>query len=134
MDDAGENVAINLHIETTTMDDFDIPIFKKSYDLYKTLYGYRADVLRQDRYAIWQRSEDATLDIIEGILLASQTRPSEKVPILERVSVKLNLLRIFIRLMKETKTIDARKYVSLQESIDEIGRMLGGWIKSTRDR
>ena len=23
------------------MDDFDIPIFKKSYELYKTFYGYR---------------------------------------------------------------------------------------------
>lgn len=116
------------------MDDFDIPIFKKSYELYAMLYGYRSNVPRQDRYAIWQRSEDVTLDIIEGILLASQTRQSEKTPILERVSVKLNLLRVFFRLMKETKTVDARKYVALQAIIDEIGRMLGGWIKSAKER
>jgi hypothetical protein len=116
------------------MDDFDIPIFKKAYDLYKTCYGYRADVPRQDKYAIWQRSEDAMIDIIENILFASQTKQAEKVPILERASVKLNLLRVFVRLMKETKVIDGKKYVALQGIIDEIGRMLGGWIKSSKER
>lgn len=116
------------------MDDFDIPIFKKAYDLYKTCYSYRADVPRQDKYAIWQRSEDTMIDIIEDILLASQTKQAEKVPVLERVSVKLNLLRVFVRLMKETKIIDGKKYVALQGTIDEIGRMLGGWIKSSKER
>ena len=58
----------------------------------------------------------------------------EKLPILERASLKLNFLRVFIRLMKEVKTLDNKKYVSLQEDVDEVGRMLGGWIKSTKER
>jgi len=102
--------------------------------LYKICYSYRADVPRQDKYAIWQRSEDTMIDIIEDILLASQTKQAEKVPILERASMKLNLLRVFVRLMKETKIIDGKKYVALQGMIDEIGRMLGGWIKSSKER
>jgi len=36
--------------------------------------------------------------------------------------------------MKEVKTIDNKKYATLQELVDEIGRMLGGWIKSTKER
>jgi hypothetical protein len=120
--------------EVLNMDDFDIPVFKKSYELYKTLYGYRADVPRKDKYAVWQRSEDAALDIIEGILCASQMKQTDKVPVLERVSVKLNLLRVFVRLMKETKVIDAKRYVALQGIIDDIGRQLGGWIKTSRER
>lgn len=27
----------------------------------------------------------------------------------------------------ETKSLDTKKYISLSEKIDEIGRMLGGW-------
>jgi hypothetical protein len=50
---------------------------------------------------------------------------------LEKASVKLNLLRFLFRLMKETKTFDNKKYVVLQEMVDEIGRMLGGWIRSS---
>ncbi len=114
------------------MNDFDIPIFKKTYDLYKTFHGYRDTVNKQDRYTIWQRCENVLLDILESILAASQMYKSEKLPTLERTSVKLNLLRVFFRLMKETKTIDGKKYVRLEKLVDEIGRMLGGWIKSTK--
>lgn len=116
------------------MDDFDIPIFKKTYDLYKTFYGYRDSITKQDRRTIWQRSENIILDILEGILLASQTHKAEKLPILKNVSLKINFLRVFLRLMKEVKTIDNRKYIALEESVDEIGRMLGGWIKSNQER
>lgn len=116
------------------MDDFDIPIFKKSYDLYKTFYGYRDSVTKQDRYTIWQRCDNIILDILENILLASQIYKAGKLPILEKASVKLNFLRVFFRLMKEVKTIDNKKYTTLQELVDEIGRMLGGWIKSTKER
>lgn len=42
------------------------------------------------------------------------------------------MLRIFIRLASDTKTIDKKLYLSLQEQIDEIGRMLGGWLKSLK--
>ncbi|TSA44186.1 diversity-generating retroelement protein Avd [bacterium] len=116
------------------MDDFDIPIFKKTYDLYKTFYGYRTIIPKQDRYTIWQRSEDALLNLLQEILLASRMYKSEKIPALERANVNLNLLRVFLRLMKEVKTIDSKKYVVLESSTDEIGRMLGGWIKSTKER
>ncbi len=114
--------------------DLDIPIFKKCYDLYKAFYGYRGDVSKQDRYTIWQRSENAALDVLEAILLASQSSRAEKSKVLEAASVKLNVLRVLIRLTKDVKAIDNKKYVALETSIDEIGRMLGGWIRSTKER
>src|SRR3989344_5312843 len=116
------------------MTDFDIPIFKKTYDLYKKFYGLRGGVPKQDRFTIWQRSEDLILEILEYILDASQLSKIEKLPILQKASTKLNLLRVFLRLCKETKVLDTKKYIHLEQSVDEIGRMLGGWIKSTRDR
>ena len=36
--------------------------------------------------------------------------------------------------MKDIKSIDNKKYLALQTTIDEIGRMLGGWIKSVKER
>jgi hypothetical protein len=116
------------------MDDFDIPIFKRTYDLYKTFYGYRTVIPKQDRYTIWQRSEDTLLNLLQEILLASQMYKSEKIPALEKASTNLNLLRVFLRLMKEVKTLDNKKYIALQSLVDEIGRMLGGWIKSVKER
>lgn len=116
------------------MDDLNIPIFKKTYELYKIFHSYQMGVPKQDRYTIWQRCENALLDVLEGILWASQLPKTERFLILEKTSVKLNFLRVFIRLCKEVKAIDSHKYITLQELIDEIGRMLGGWIKSARER
>ncbi|MFA5878357.1 MAG: diversity-generating retroelement protein Avd [Candidatus Staskawiczbacteria bacterium] len=115
-------------------EEFDIPIFKKSYDLYKMFYAFRTTVPKQDKYTIWQKSDGLILEILEGILSASYKQKFEKTPILEKTSLKLNILRILIRLMKDTKVIDTKKYSLLEESIDEIGRMLGGWLRSTVNR
>jgi hypothetical protein len=116
------------------MTDLDIPIFKKTYDLYRLLYGYRLDIGKQDRYAIWQRGEDCALDVLEKILMASQLAKEHKLPHLEHASVQLNLLRVFVRLMKDTRVIDNRKYVTIESEVDEVGRMLGGWIRSTKEK
>ena len=112
------------------MNDFDTPIFKKTYDMYKTLYGYRLDVPRLDRYTVWQKSENLLLDVLEDIIRASQTSKDEKLPILEHASVQLNLLRVFLRLAQDVSALDMKKYIALETALDEIGRMLGGWIRS----
>ena len=115
------------------MNDTDIPILKKTYDFYKTFHEYRRLVPKNDRFTIYERSENLIVDLIELFLEAGYTR-SNKTSILENASVKLNTLRFFIRLMKETKVFDLKKYTILQGMIDEIGRMLGGWIRSSGTR
>ena len=111
---------------------FDTPIFTKTYELYKEIYSLRNTLPKSDRYAIWQKVEATTLEILEAILIAISISKNEKVKILEKASKKLNILRVFIRLSKDVKAIDNKKYIILQEKLDEIGRMLGGWIKSTK--
>jgi len=91
------------------MDDFDIPIFKKTYELYKAFYGLRNTVSKQDRYTIWQRCENLILEILENILWASQLPKKDKLPMLEKTSLKLNMLRVFFRLCKEVKAVDNKK-------------------------
>ena len=108
----------------------DIPVLNKSYELYKLFHEYRKVVPKQDRFTIYERSEHVILGTIELILEASYGDKERKVVLLEKASVKLNVLRFLIRLMKETKTFDLKKYVAIQTIIDEIGRMLGGWIRS----
>jgi hypothetical protein len=115
------------------MQELDIPIFKKTYDLYKSLYLLRAKVPKQDRYTIFQKCDNALLDLLESIMEAGQTPKSQKLIVLEKANLKLGFLRVFVRLMKDVKTIDLKTYAVFEESLDEIGRMLGGWIRSTKE-
>jgi len=113
---------------------FDIPIFQKTYDLYKLIHQLRNDVPKADRYTLWQKNEDTCLDIIEKLFQSNQLNGSEKVVWLAKISNKVDLLRMFMRLAHETKTIDEKKYLLIQSHLDETGRMLGGWIKNSRTK
>ena len=72
------------------------------------------------------------LDIIELTITAGYLPKEQKLPILQRVSVKLDLLKVLLRLAQETKCIENKKYQQLVIQIIEVGRMLGGWIKTTK--
>lgn len=112
------------------MNDIDIPIIKKTADLYKTFHEYRKIIPKQDKFTIYEKSEDIIITTLQYFLEAGYMKGMEKLSALEKSSIQLNVLRFFVRTLKEVKSIDNKKYIVLQEAIDEIGRMLGGWIRS----
>ena len=45
---------------------------------------------------------------------------------------KLDLLKLLIRLCFEIRSIDQKAYITLEEQLQEVGKMLGGWLRSIR--
>jgi four helix bundle protein len=109
----------------------DIPIFQKTYELYQLFYQFSPHFPKKDRYTIGQKIENSMLEVIEGVVTASQLPKSEKLPILQKTSTKLDLLKVLIRLCKDLKILDNKKYFQLESYLQEIGKMLGGWIKAS---
>ena len=64
--------------------------------------------------------------MVEGIVDATYTR--NRAPILRRVNLSLERLRLLFRLSADLKLLDMRRYEHAARNIDEIGR--GGWIKA----
>jgi IS30 family transposase len=54
----------------------------------------------------------------------------DKNPHLKRASIELEKLRIFIRLAFDLRLVNTKKCGFACQIINEIGRMLGGWLKS----
>jgi len=78
-----------------------------------------------------QKLDDLTLEILE--LLFSIPVSENKSVVLKRISVKLDLLKILLRLAKDSQCLKEKNYIPLQASLQEIGRMLGGWIRSQKN-
>jgi four helix bundle protein len=108
----------------------DIPIFHKIYDLYKLLHSYHQRIPKSERYTLWQKCENTTLAILEALIETSSQKGEERIHSLYLISNKLDLLKVLLRLAKETRTIDNEQYLTIQAIIQEIGKMVGGWIKS----
>ena len=109
---------------------FDISIIHKTYRFYLHLYSYTNTFPKKDRYTIGQKCENITLEILELLFLANSKQNQQKLSLLNQIDIKLKILKTLIRLCFDIKAIDQKKYLLLQERLQEIGKMLGGWLKS----
>ena len=108
----------------------DIPIFSKIYDFYKNLSQVIVSFPKTKRYTLGQKIDNVTLDLIE--LLFSIPQANDKLKTLNRISVKLDLLKVLIRLAKDTQAMKNKNYLGLQSNLHEVGKMLAGWIRTTK--
>lgn len=69
--------------------------------------------------------------MLEIIILASNLPRQDKLPVLRNASIKVDILRVYLRLGKDLKIIENKKYLEFENTITEIGKMIGGWIKTT---
>ncbi len=87
---------------------------------------------KKDKYTLGEKTQRATLDLFELLIEAGYQEKFKKGAILDRSAVKLDLIKMLTRLTQDLKVIPTSKYLSLEEKLQEIGRMLGGWIKSLK--
>ena len=80
------------------------------------------------RYTIGNRVDQLFTELIEGASVAGFVAKDKKIPYVELAIRKLDTIKIFLMILWETKSLDNKKYLSLAEPVDEIGRMLGGWL------
>jgi hypothetical protein len=107
-----------------------MPIIAKTYELYKTFYQYLLLFPKRDKYTLGSKCENYIISVLELLLAAGSATKEKKLLIIQQASVKFDALKIFIRLAKDLKCLDNKKYTSLEGYLQEIGKMLGGWQKS----
>lgn len=109
----------------------DIPIFTKLYDFYKNLTQMITKFPKTRRYTLGQKLDSLTLEIFE--ILFSIPHSSDKENAIWQISGKIDLLKVLLRISKDTQALNNRSYLELQASLQEIGRMTGGWLKSFKN-
>ena len=108
----------------------EIPIFAKLYDFYKNLSWFINRFPKVKRYTLGQKLDNLTLEIFE--LLFSIPNSQDKAKILNSASIKLDLVKLLIRFAKDTQCLKDKNYLELQVILQEIGKMLGGWIRAAK--
>lgn len=103
-------------------------IYQKCYDLYVYIQGPLRQLPKHEKYVLAAQIRNSLLQILRKIILANKTR--KKLPILYDIDADIEVLRSLLRLTKEMKYISLIQYGMCAYYIDEIGKMLGGWIKA----
>lgn len=105
-----------------------VPLLTKVKDVYVLWYGYYQILPKAHRHSLGQRIDTLFVETIEAIAVASFLPPKEKMPYVRLAIKKLDTLRILLMVLWETKSLDDKPYIALSVKLEEIGKMLGGWI------
>lgn len=87
---------------------------------------------RSQKFTLGDRIQTAALDVLERIIEATYTKSRAKS--LNAANLGIEKLRILFRLAADLRVLDLRRYEHAARSLDEVGRMVGGWIRVTRNR
>ncbi|KYD24628.1 MULTISPECIES: diversity-generating retroelement protein Avd [Anoxybacillaceae] len=106
----------------------DLKILQKTYDMIQ--YGYVA--LRQypksEKHTLAAETKRSMYELLKLTIRAN--RRYYKKTTLQDIDIELDHLRYLIRLGHELGFLPFKKYEIWSKRLDELGRMLGGWMKS----
>lgn len=109
----------------------ELKILQKTYDMIK--YGNQCllQFPRSERYALAAEIKQSMYKILRLIIQANKQRNKRQLQI--EIDTELDVLRTFIRLAadKQSAYLPIRKYEIWSKQLNEIGKMLGGWMKAT---
>ena len=106
-------------------------IFKKSYDFSIWLFNHTNKFPKSHRFSVAVRLENGMLEFLRLITIANHRR--QKLELLHAADDELLVLRIYIRLSHDLRFINISSYEYAIRQLEEIGKMLGGWIKSQKE-
>jgi len=103
-------------------------IFQKHFDLMVYSFPIIGRFPKDQRFVLGQQIENQMLDI--GKMIVHANKLKQKKAKLYEIDIELEKLRFLIRIAKDLKVMTISKYGNHCERLDEIGRLLGGWMKT----
>ena len=88
-----------------------------------------ANFPKDQRFLLADRIERLLLDILEMLIEAVYSK--RRRVILIKINLKLDVLRFMMRIAKDMKYVNVKAYDFFCQSVLEIGRMVGGWLKTS---
>ncbi|MBI3295434.1 MAG: diversity-generating retroelement protein Avd [Deltaproteobacteria bacterium] len=107
--------------------ELELPVFAKWFDFVKWLLPFTDKLPKKIRFSITNRINNLALDIVEDLIEARYSRSKSQT--LRSANLRLEKLRILMRLCVEQELMPHKTYQHAVKAINETGSMLGGWMK-----
>jgi len=106
-----------------------IPLIDKLFLLYRKTHQLIKSFPKTEKYSLGIKIESLILASMADIFTANQLPDPLKENQLLKINSQNETLKLLYRLAYETKIIETKDYLALESLLQEIGKMLGGWIK-----
>ena len=85
---------------------------------------------KKSRLTMGSKIDSTFISLMELIFIAGSLSKEKKMPYVQKAIAQLDLLKFFLRVSWEIKSLDNKKYIAISEPLNEIGKMLGGWYRN----
>ena len=114
---------------STHSSDAETPLFARFHDFCVWLAPAVEKFPRSQRFLLADRLLDTAFACHADLILARKVSGPQREAALLAADVKLETLRLQLRLAVDLRCISVRQYEHAARLLDEIGRMLGSWRK-----
>lgn len=104
------------------------PIFVKTSNFLLWMMQHTENFPKNERFRLAKRIEDSAFDFYEELVHAVKSRDKRR--FLLQADLELDKLRLYLRLAHQRKLTSHSQYIYSAEVLAEIGKLLGGWLKS----
>lgn len=106
----------------------ELPVIVKTHDLIAWADEHLRRFPRSHRYTLGQRIEQRLYEVLEA-LIGARYNVRERPGLLRLTNVSLEVLRHQLRLEHRLRLMRTNSYGFAARSLDDIGRMVGGWLR-----
>ena len=105
----------------------DLLVIQKMYDLILWAVPCIEKFPRSHRFLLGDVMQRGLYEILDDLIRAKYAR--EKLDLLREINVKLEILRYQVRIARDLKVMSVKSYKHCSDLVNEVGRLVGGWIK-----
>ena len=108
----------------------ELPVYKASYDLLVDIFQFTKNFNKEYKYTVGESLKKETLELITLIYRANSRK--DKFQVLQEARERIEVIRLFIRLLKDLKQINLKKFVLINKQVENVSKQLTGWQKKMK--
>jgi hypothetical protein len=109
---------------------YNLPIYKASYKLMVMLFAHTGGFSREYKYTTGQELKGEASALIKNIYRANKA--GDKLADIGRARENLEMIRLLTRLMQDFNQLSLKKFVEINQAIEEVSKQLASWEKYYR--
>ena len=110
---------------------FELPVYKKIYDLNIFIYQVVVKLPRLAKYSTWQKILNIFDEVWVGIFKINSTQESDpdKKKHFLKTRENVEVLKYNFRILKDMKFISLKDFVKISQELEEISKQVSWWQK-----
>ena len=108
----------------------ELPVYKANYDLLFEIFQLTKDFSKEFKYTVGESLKKETIELLTLIFRANSK--TDKQLVLQEARERIEVIRLFIRLMKDIYQISLKRFVEVNTQVENVSKQLTGWQKNQK--